>query len=138
METLPARVLCTEDHADTRELIRLVFGNAGFEVTCMDCAEGAVRLAQTENFDLYLLDNWLPGLSGVGLCEKLREFDVKTPILFYSGAAFAPDKQHALESGAQGYLTKPVDGDVLVATVRELIEEARLAPKSHSMNAGRA
>ena len=62
----------------------------------------ALRLARAEHFDLYLIDNWMPGTSGVRLCEQLREFDQHTPVLFYSGAAYETDRERALASGAQG------------------------------------
>jgi len=124
MNTPKPRILCTEDDPDTRELVSLTLEYAGFEVACVDSAKEAVQLARTEAFDLYLLDNWMPGLSGVGLCEKLREFDMKTPILFYSAAAYETDKKRAFTAGAQGYVTKPADGDVLVAKVRELLSDA--------------
>jgi DNA-binding response OmpR family regulator len=60
----------------------------------------------------------------------LRKFDSKTPILFYSGAAYEKDKRHALECGAQGYLTKPADGDQLVAEVLRLIAASKLSRTS--------
>ena len=41
-------------------------------------------MARTERFDLYLLDNWLPRMSGHKLCGRLREFDTVTPVLFFS------------------------------------------------------
>ena len=85
----------------------------------------ALRLARAERFDLYLIDNWMPGISGVRLCEELREFDLHTPVLFYSGAAYQTDRESALLSGAQGYLVKPVACDVLVAEVLRLIADAR-------------
>jgi DNA-binding response OmpR family regulator len=87
---------------------------------------GLNRLAKTQHFYLYLVDNWMPGLSGTGLTQRLREFDIKTPVLFYSGAAYAADKDAALGSGAQGYLVKPTDGDHLVAEVIRLIEESTI------------
>lgn len=78
------RILCTEDDADTRDLIILVLQNEGYEVICTDTAEQAISLAKAQSFDLYLLDNWLPDSSGIELCRELREIDSKTPILFYS------------------------------------------------------
>jgi DNA-binding response OmpR family regulator len=72
-----------------------------------------------------VIDNWLHEGSGIELCKKLRELDPGTPILFYSGAAFDRDKQEAFASGAQAYLTKPVDNDELVKEVFRLISEAR-------------
>ncbi len=71
--------------------------------------------------------NWLPGISGPGLCERLRDFDKTTPILFYSGAAYERDKEQARLAGAQGYLVKPTDGDTLAAEVSRLIAESKVA-----------
>jgi DNA-binding response OmpR family regulator len=59
--------------------------------------------------------------SGIELCRELRRFDSNTPILFYSGAAYEHDKKDAEESGAQGYVTKPADGDELISEVLRLI-----------------
>jgi DNA-binding response OmpR family regulator len=85
----------------------------------------AIELARAESFDLYLLDSWIPGLSGTDICKALRLFDSETPILFYSGAAFPKDKAEAYASGAQGYLVKPADPDELVTEVFRVISESR-------------
>lgn len=61
----------------------------------------------------------MPGLTGPQLTQKLREFDVRTPILFYSAAAFDYDKENARLAGAQGYLVKPSDSDHLTEAVRD-------------------
>src|ERR687898_2936622 len=108
MNSLKGRILCTEDDADTRDLLVLTLNLAGYDVVCTEDAEHAFDLIKKQQFDLYLLDNWMPTFSGMDLCDKIREFDTTTPILFYSGAAFQTDKERALEAGAQGYLVKPV------------------------------
>lgn len=90
----------------------------------MSCAENsaqAIRLATAEKFDLYLLDNWLPEMTGDLLCRKLREFDSTTPVLFYSGAATEPDKARAMASGAQAYVVKPAHPDELISEILRLI-----------------
>jgi two-component system alkaline phosphatase synthesis response regulator PhoP len=115
------RILITEDDADTREVLRLILEMQGFEVTCAEDSAQAIRLAKAEKFDLYLLDNWLPEMSGDLLCQKLREFDSTTPILFYSGAATAEDKARAIASGAQGYLVKPAEPEKLTSEIMRLI-----------------
>ncbi len=121
MTTPKGRILCTEDDADTRDLITFTLELEGYKVICTDDAQTALELIKAERFDLYLLDNWLPGVSGVDLCEKIREFDAKTPILFYSGAAYPTDKERALGAGAQGYLVKPVVTDDLLREVSRLL-----------------
>jgi DNA-binding response OmpR family regulator len=87
--------------------------------------DSALLLARSNQFDLYMIDNWMPGGSGIDLCKKLRDLASNTPILFYSGAAHDRDKQEAFSSGAQGYLTKPADNDELIKEVSRLIAEAR-------------
>jgi DNA-binding response OmpR family regulator len=124
-QRLDARILYAEDDADTRELVTLIFETQSCQVIATDIPEEALRLARTEHFDLYLIDNWLPGRSGVRLCEQLREFDQHTPVLFYSAAAYEADRERAFLSGAQGYLVKPVDGDELVAAAFRLISASR-------------
>jgi DNA-binding response OmpR family regulator len=120
MYTAPARILYTEDDPDTRELITFVLNQSNCEVAATASQEQALALARSVAFDLYLLDSWLPGLSGTDLCKRLREFDQTTPILFYSGAAYDEDKELALACGAQAYLTKPANPEDLIAEVLRL------------------
>lgn len=125
MMSWAGQILYTEDDADTRELVSFVLGRNNYRVMLAENNDSALLLARSNQFDLYMIDNWMPGGSGIDLCKKLREFDSHTPILFYSGAAHDRDKQEALSSGAQGYLTKPVDNDELIEEVFRLIGEGR-------------
>ena len=102
---------------------------SGYEVTCVDSGTEALFLAKNDRFDLFLVDNWLPGLSGPELTVQIREFDKITPILFYSGAAYEDDKQAALNAGAQGYLVKPIGIERLIDEVDRLIAGASPAVK---------
>ena len=124
MPTSKFRVLCTEDDLDIRELIALILKGQSCEVISSASGAEALRLAKTQHFDLYLLDNWLPDRSGIDLCRELRSFDAKTPIVFYSGAAY-DKKQQALEAGAQAYLIKPADVNELVRTILRLIASSQ-------------
>lgn len=126
MESLPLspRVLFIEDDADTRDLVSFVLTRENFEVVLAGDSEEALNAAGAMSFELYLIDNWLPGESGVDLCKRLREFDRRTPILFYSGAAYEHDKRAAFAAGAQGYLTKPSELGELVQEVSQLIYKA--------------
>ena len=120
---LHPRVLFIEDDADTRELVSFVLRRENFEVVLATDSEEAMLVVGAMSFQLYLIDNWLPGESGVDLCKRLRELDRRTPILFYSGAAYEQDKRAAFAAGAQGYLTKPMELGELVQEVSHLISE---------------
>jgi two-component system OmpR family response regulator len=99
-------ILYVDDHEDTRVLIMTWLGGMGYEVVPADCARQALILAKARKFDLYLLDSRLVDGSGIELCEKLREFDKTTPVIFYSGDHPARMKE-ALECDVQGYVMKP-------------------------------
>ncbi len=108
------RILCSEDDPDNREMTCLMLGHKGFEIVCPDSPQDVLRIAREDRFDAFLLDSWMPGMSGVELCERIREFDSHTPIIFYSAAVFPSDKARAIAAGAQAYITKP-------STVIELV-----------------
>jgi DNA-binding response OmpR family regulator len=121
METRQHHVLYVEDHEDTRELVILVLTKANYQVTTSSSSREALKLARQQHFDLYILDSWLPDGSGIELCKRLREFDHETPIMFLTAAVFETDKQTAMDSGAQRYLIKPADIQVLSSEVDALM-----------------
>ena len=121
------RILCTEDDADTRDLIEMMLQQAGYRVDCTESSSQAVQFARDRIYDLILVDNWMPEMSGDQVTKAIRVFNASTPILYYSGAAYEADKQHARDAGAQGYLVKPDGISTLVAEVARLITEARAA-----------
>lgn len=127
MPTPKGRILCTEDDPDSRELIVYILQTAGYHVTVTGDSADALSLARREQFDLILVDNWMPGLSGDELTGEIRRFNKSTPILFYSGAAYESDKLKAFDAGAQGYLIKPFGISDLVDEVAKLIAEGRIA-----------
>src|SRR5215467_14952473 len=100
------RILFVEDEEDERELAALTL--AEYTLNCARDSHEGLRLAQQRYFDLYILDNWLPDLSGVELCRIIRKFDPHTPVMFYSACAYPRDLQAAYSAGAQAYLVKPV------------------------------
>src|SRR5215204_641757 len=119
------RVLYIEDHDDTRELVTLVLEQRSYEVVTGSTIASGVALAETQDFDLYLLDSWLPDGSGLDLCKQIRKFDKATPILFYSAAAYEIDREQALKSGAQAYLVKPSHPSELCSMVSSLLHSNR-------------
>jgi DNA-binding response OmpR family regulator len=108
-----------EDHEDNWDLVAYILPE--YKIICARDFDEGLRLAWKRYFDLYILDNWLPGGLGIELCRRIRKFDPHTPILFYSAAALARNVQEALSAGAQAYLIKPVSFEELKQTVARLI-----------------
>jgi DNA-binding response OmpR family regulator len=112
-------ILCVDDDTDTCELLQFLLDEYDF-VSAHSVAK-ARELIETRQFDLYIFDNWMPDGSGIELCRKVRELGFETPIIFVSGAAQTTDVEEALASGANRYLTKPCEPDLLKKVVKELI-----------------
>ena len=121
MPSHTTRVLCVEDDADTCAMLCGLLGLVGCHVTTAATATQALGLISRERFDLYLLDNWLPGGSGVELCREIRKSDPSARIVFYSGAGQQSEREEALAAGAHSYLVKPGDAAFLLETVNQFL-----------------
>jgi len=117
------RILLVEDEEDARELAALTLAEYTL-IYARDFNDGLLA-ARRGYFDLYILDNWLPDGTGIGLCRAIREFDPHTPILFYSAAAYERGIQVALRAGVQDYLVTPVIPNELRQAVSRLISTTR-------------
>ena len=101
------RILCVEDHEDTRFMLTHLLESQGYFVITAEDATMGLALWDTQPFDLLILDIWLPDGDGNTLCSKVREFAAETPIIVYSGAARESDIQNALSAGANAFVSKP-------------------------------
>lgn len=79
MPTARRRILCVEDHDDTRSMLTLLLEREGYYVIAVENAAPGLALAQTQTFDRLILDVWLPDDDGLKLCRRVREFDHYTP-----------------------------------------------------------
>lgn len=115
-------ILLADDDADTRDLLQLILEQAGFRVSVTGDPAQVMDLLATDRFDALLLDNWMPEVTGIELCQRIRSIDQKIPVFFCSGAVTDRDKKAAFSAGAQGYLAKPFDPDELTAILRAAVK----------------
>jgi CheY-like chemotaxis protein len=114
------RILYVEDDEDTCTLLKIVLSD--LQVVTANTLAEALTLARHERFDLYLLDSFLPDGTGINLCQLIRQFDQKTPLLFCSADAYPSSQEKALQAGAQVYLIKPVEPSMLREVVLRLLQ----------------
>jgi DNA-binding response OmpR family regulator len=124
MADSPRRILYVDDDADTRDLVVLTLTAEGFQVTAVEFPHEFLDEARRAKYGLYILDNWMPELSGFELANQVRQFDKQTPILFYSAAAAKIDRMQAVAAGAESFLAKPASTEDLVAAVDRLLEQS--------------
>src|SRR5690348_3511684 len=117
------RILVVEDNRDSRDMVRTLLSESGsdYEVTAVETAAEALALDGKKPFDLYVLDIWLPGMDGLGLCRRLRERGRTQPIIFFSAMVQTTDREYVLAAGADEFLVKPRDIDSFLPTVARLL-----------------
>ena len=117
------RILCVDDHEDTRDVMRTLLCEYGYEPVIAASVSDALKNARSGGLALCILDHWITEGNGIELCRQIRAFDSHTPIMFYSAAGYEADIQKGLDAGAQAYLVKP-DFDRLKPTIDRLVDEA--------------
>jgi DNA-binding response OmpR family regulator len=120
-------VLVVEDEPNIRELVCLHLGLEGYACEGVGDGQDALNRAESERFDLLVLDVMIPGLDGLSLCRAIRNGRINhdVPILMLTARREEADKVVGLESGADDYLTKPFGVRELVARARALLRRPR-------------
>ncbi len=127
MDSTPNRILIIDDREQNRYVLRRVLQQAGY--ACDEASTGREALEKVQSLpDLAILDVHLPDFSGFELCRRIKDDPHTASVsVLQISASFVTgeDKARALEAGADSYLTHPIDGLVLVATVRSLLRLRR-------------
>ena len=131
-----ARILYVDDDQDSSDLLSLMLYQSDntYSVTTISTAKEALNIMQHLSFNLYILDYALPELSGVELCQKIREKDKQTPIMFFTAMARPEDYAAGIKAGANEYLVKPNDLEKLTETVKRLLNKGKLIYKRKTIS----
>jgi two-component system, cell cycle response regulator DivK len=113
-------ILVVEDNARNMALLRDVLQATGYGTLQASTGREAVALAQAHRPALVLMDIRLPDMDGIEALRLLRanERTASIPVLAVTAQAMAGDRERFLAAGFDGYLSKPIDVDALLATVR--------------------
>ena len=118
----PRRILVVDDDRTFRLSTAQLLRQDGHDVEVAADAAEAADVLRSGSFDLVLLDMRMPGMDGLTAVEVLRKRGLQAPILMISGFGTIDTAVESLHRGADHFLSKPVDPDVLSAKVAELLE----------------
>jgi DNA-binding response OmpR family regulator len=116
-----SRILVVEDEPGIAFALEADLCTEGYDVKVSTRGDDALRLAQTEPFDLILLDIMLPGKDGFEVCRELRRAGSRTPIILLTAKAQEAEKVMGLELGADDYVTKPFSPRELRARIKAVL-----------------
>ena len=117
------KILIVDDDTNICELLRLYIEKEGFEASIANDGETALKMFDTVNPDLILLDIMLPGLDGYELLEYLRP--TGTPVIFITAKGSLGDRVKGLRLGADDYIVKPIALPVFYEKVKALIKRSK-------------
>jgi heavy metal response regulator len=115
------RLLLVEDEINVAAFIRKGLEEEFYTVDVAEDGASGCAMAETNSYDLLILDLMLPEMSGMEICRRLRRKGVKVPVLMLTAVDSVSSKVQGLESGADDYLTKPFAFSELVARVKALL-----------------
>ena len=114
------RVLVVDDGPTNRKLIKLLLSRRGAEIVTAENGEVALELAADRPFDVILMDMQMPVMDGYTAASQLRRRGFAAPIVALTAHAMAGDREKCERAGCSDYLSKPIDGDALIAKVAAL------------------
>lgn len=115
------KLLLVEDHQDIAGVIFDFFEIKGYTLDYTSDGKQGYELAKNEYYDLIILDVMLPRMDGFTVCKSLREEGIDTPILMLTARDTREDTLEGFDQGADDYLVKPFDLEILEARIKALL-----------------
>ena len=119
---MTSRILIADDHEDNRELMRLMLGNASYDVHEARDGQECLQLARERQPDLIMIDIYMPRLDGWEVFQELKTDERTSNIPCVAVTGYADiDRQRALEAGFHAYLCKPFRSEALLQMVKQVL-----------------
>ncbi|MEJ2627482.1 MAG: response regulator, partial [bacterium] len=117
-------ILVVEDDPNVQKIIHRFLTEEGHEITLASDGIDALMRVGKHKFDLIVSDILMPNLNGIQLLEQLNQKGVRIPVMFITGYHNLEYELKSKELGAVGYIKKPINKDVLIKKVHQLIDFA--------------
>jgi two-component system chemotaxis response regulator CheY len=134
---LARKILLADDSVTAQNMGRKILADAGYEVITVNNGSAALKKIAEQKPDLIVLDVYMPGYSGLEVCQRLKEVQetARTPVLLTVGKLepFKPDE--ARRVGAEGFIVKPFEASELLSALSKL--EDKIVPRSESSKPGK-
>jgi DNA-binding NtrC family response regulator len=119
-----AKILLIDDDADLSAFVRDRLARLGHRVTCIDRAELAPDLLRRGGMDLVLVDNRMPGMTGIEFLGAMHQHGISVPVILMTGYATTDTAIQAMNLGAFDYIIKPADFETLFQELEPAVHDA--------------
>lgn len=119
------RVLLVEDEIRLADALAYILKKEGFITDVVNDGMNGFLWAQTNNYDVIILDRMLPEMDGIEILQKLRLNKIQTPTIFLTAKDTVQNRVEGLDAGADDYLIKPFSKEELLARVRALTRRSQ-------------
>jgi two-component system, cell cycle response regulator DivK len=118
-------ILIVEDNPQSLKLLRDILQIKGYQTIEAETGEEGVRLARERQPALILMDIQLPGINGIEALQRLRADPVTsaTPVIAVTASVMTQDRSRIMAAGFNGFQSKPISVNQLLATVRETLDK---------------
>ncbi len=123
---MATRILVVDDALELTQLLKMTLSREGYQVEVANDSLEGLRKAYDFRPDLMLLDIMMPGMSGLEMLSRFREFS-DVPVIMLTALGKSKIKIDGLNKGADDYITKPFDADELKARIRAVLRRAVLS-----------
>ena len=119
-------ILIVDDEAGIRTSLAGILKDESYSASAVESGEECLELLRKSAFDVVLLDIWLPGIDGLDVLQKIREFDNPPEVIMISGHGTIETAVRATKLGAYDFLEKPLSLEKTLIVVKNAVESKRL------------
>jgi len=120
------KILIIDDEKGIRSSLKGILEDEGYSIKTANTGEDCLKLIEWQNFDLILLDIWLPEMDGIEVLKKIKKRDENPQIVMISGHGTVETAVKATKLGAYDFLEKPLSLEKVVLTVKNALKQKRL------------
>lgn len=123
MADLGLNILIVDDEERIRRLLRMYLEKEGYTIEEAEDGESALQLALDKDYDLILLDLMLPGIDGIEVCARLRQFKA-TPVIMLTAKGEEANRVQGFEVGTDDYVVKPFSPREVIYRVKAILRRS--------------
>lgn len=127
-------ILVVDDEPLQRDILKTILEDCGYEIRTASSGEDAVKISREFNPDIILTDLKLGGMNGVELLGEVRKDEIAPAVIIMTAYGTVSSAVEAMKKGAFDYLTKPLDKDIVLLTVKRALERTELLKENQQLH----